>query len=614
MRLNGFELKKKIDIAKKKHKQGKLEEANNIYKVLITSNQDSFDLLYSYSLFCKDLKNFKLAKQLFLTLIKKFPKSINSYILLAEILRIENRFNEAEKVLLNARQIDPNHCDLIYNLSLLYFSARKYKFAIKYIDKAINLSNQIDVYKILKSEILINQFQHEEALEILNKLVLINDKNKQIRVKLLIANIFIKQKKFDEAEIILIEILKINNKFLLAYLNLSILYFSKKQLNKGIEILKKGILIAPNYLPFHLNLAVFYKNLGEINLAIKTHLFILSKDKYNYNSYFELSSLYDFKDHQNELTFLINTDVNNLASTSKIHAAFAISNVHHKNCDFDKSAFYLNIANSESLKLYKSDFHLKVKTAEYFRSLNIQALDSKVPLDGNEYIFIVGMPRSGSTLLENILSLNKEVIDMGEVNYLEESLKENKILDKVYRSYKEKIGRYYQLPSVFTDKNLFNYMYCSVIYNYFPRAKIIHCMRNPLDNILSIFRANFLHQPFSFSLRDISNLYINHYKIMEEYKNKYGDIVFEYNYEELVQNPNSVIPEIINWLGWEWDDNYLSPHKNRRNVFTASNVQIRKKINTSSINIWRKYKELLAPAIEIINSDKVLKSKFNLEY
>ena len=80
MRLNNFELKRKIDLAKKKHKLGQLEEASNIYKDLITSNQDSFDLLYSYSLFCKDLKNFKLAKQLFLTLIKKFPKSINSSI------------------------------------------------------------------------------------------------------------------------------------------------------------------------------------------------------------------------------------------------------------------------------------------------------------------------------------------------------------------------------------------------------------------------------------------------------------------------------------------------------------------------------------------------------
>ena len=71
------------------------------------------------------------------------------------------------------------------------------------------------------------------------------------------------------------------------------------------------------------------------------------------------------------------------------------------------------------------------------------------------------------------------------------------------------------------------------------------------------------------------------------YKEKYGEIIYEYNYEELVKDPNSEIPKIINWLGWKWDDAYLSPHKNKRSVFTASNYQVRQKIYSSSIGIWK---------------------------
>ena len=152
-------------------------------------------------------------------------------------------------------------------------------------------------------------------------------------------------------------------------------------------------------------------------------------------------------------------------------------------------------------------------------------------------------------------------------------------------------------------------MYCPIISHYFPGAKIINCMRNPLDNILSIYRANFLNQSFSSSLQDISNLYIHYFETMEEYKIKYSEIIYNYIYEDLIKKPNDVIPEIINWLNWDWNEKYLSPHENKRNVFTASSAQIRKKFYSSSIGIWKVYKDLLEPAIEIIKTNKSLRSK-----
>ena len=108
-------------------------------------------------------------------------------------------------------------------------------------------------------------------------------------------------------------------------------------------------------------------------------------------------------------------------------------------------------------------------------------------------------------------------------------------------------------------------------------------MRHPLDNILSIYRANFLNQPFSFSLRDISNLYVNYFEIMEEYKLKFNEYIYDYSYEDLIKNPNDEIFKKINWRDWDWNEKYLSPHKNKRNVFTASSAQIREKFYSSSM-------------------------------
>ena len=172
-----IDLYKKIEEAKINLKAGNHLEANKIFQELLKTNNDSFDLLYEYGLFCKNLKNYNLAKRVFLTLIRKFPSSINSYILLAEILRMENKFNDAEKVLQKALAINPNNGDLLYNLALLYFALRKFDNALVYIDKAIKLSRNNYIYQLLKSEIYINNYNFDKAINILNGLK--NNKNVQ---------------------------------------------------------------------------------------------------------------------------------------------------------------------------------------------------------------------------------------------------------------------------------------------------------------------------------------------------------------------------------------------------------------------------------------------------
>ena len=614
--MENIDLFKKIEIAKTKQKEGNFIEANKIFQNLLISNSNSFDLLFAYGLFCKEIKNFNLAKRLFLNLTNKFPSVMNSYILLAEILRIENKFYDAERILLKAIKINPNHSDLLYNLSLLYFASRNFNHGLIYIDKAIKLSKNNFIYKLLKSEIYLNNYNIDKAIIILKELKnnknIQNDFNKEIRVYILLANAYIKKREYEEAESILLKLIKKYKRLELAYLNLSILYRDKNQLYKSIEILNKGINLSPNYMPFYTNLACFYRNSGQLKLAIETNLWIISKNKYDFNSFYELSEIYDFKNHSNELTFLLNTNLDNLNSNSKIYAAFAISNIFHKQRKFKESAKYLKFANDESLKYKKSDLSLKIKHTEFYRSLKVQNSKNKYSKESHNYVFIVGMPRSGSTLLENILSLNSKVIDMGEVNFLEESTKEIKDIEGIYDLYQKKVCNQFESSRIYTDKNLFNYMYCPIISNYFPNAKILNCMRNPLDNILSIYRANFLNQSFSFSLSDISNLYISYFETMEEYKIKYSELIYDYNYEDLIKNPKDVIPQIINWLDWDWDEKYLSPHENKRNVFTASSAQIRKKFYSSSIGIWKEYKELLDPAIEIIKTNKILGEKISL--
>ena len=170
--------------------------------------------------------------------------------------------------------------------------------------------------------------------------------------------------------------------------------------------------------------------------------------------------------------------------------------------------------------------------------------------------------------------------------------------------YEKKIKQKTHL-NITTNKWLYNYQYAGIICNLIPNCKIIHCQRNPLDNILSIYRANFeIGNTYSSSLEDSTKIYLNHMEVMEKYKKRFGSNIYELNYDKLVKNPDQEIQLLISWLGWKWNDLYLQPHLNKRTVSTMSNIAVRSPINSKSIGGWKNYKEMLKPAIEILNKEK----------
>ena len=600
MEENSLDVAKYIQIAKENYKQGKIYQANEIYKKLINQKIYTYDLLFSYGLFNKNINNLKIAKNLFVLSIKKYPSKITSYILLAEILRKENNVSDAIKALNAAKKIDEFNSEIDYNLAISYKTIKSFREALVFIDDAVKKQPENKIYKILKADILIDCFQDEKAQELLCNLKFKKESLLHFQSEILISKIFINQKNYKLAEEILLKLKKIFSKHKILYLNLSDLYFKSKELEKGISILKEGIENFPKFIPLRFNLGIMYRNLGLIELSIKTHIEILLVDKFNSNSFYELSTMYDFASHDQLLKTLLNCEIGNLSPKEKIYLGYSKANIYHQNNEYKKSCYFLKIANEEKLKIQPSDIKRNLNTGEYYRNLRIDKnLSIERITNNSRYLFIVGMPRCGSTLLESILSLNPQVQDLGEVCFLEESLQKTDDLIEVENLYAEKVKLINSEKKIFTDKNLFNFLYCPVIYNFFPNARIIHCTRNPLDNILSIYRTNFLNQSFSSSLSDIADLYLYQMKLMNENKDKFGSIIYSYDHDKVVKNPQDNIKCLINWLGWEWSEKYLSPQKSKRSVFTASSAQVRKKINSDFSGYWKNYEDLLKPIIKL---------------
>jgi len=276
--------------------------------------------------------------------------------------------------------------------------------------------------------------------------------------------------------------------------------------------------------------------------------------------------------------------------------------------NFSESSKFLQLANNLKNDLNPINYENFLKKSRTLLLETDKKILKKIELkNSSENIFIVGMPRCGSTLLESIISMNKKVCALGEINILEESYleyKESKKKKRIDELYIEKVNKKTQL-NITTNKWLYNYRYAGIICDEIPNSKIIHCYRNPLDNILSLYRAHFTKgNQYSSSLVNCAKVYLEQEKIMSIYKNKFQSKIYNLNYDLLVSNPDKEIKSLISWLGWQWKDLYLSPHQNTRAIATRSSVEVRSPINSKSIGGWKNYRKMLKPALEILTQSE----------
>ena len=411
--------------------------------------------------------------------------------------------------------------------------------------------------------------------------------------------------KLKEAELSIRKAIGLNPKDALGHFNLGEILKDLGQLKDAEQSIRKAIELNPNFATAYINLGSILKNIGQLKEAELSIRKAIELNPDFAKAYYSLS-LIKYSDNnkiwQDEL-FSKNILLNK-SKEDKIDIYFARANILHKEKKYEESSRYLKLANELKLELKPSKPNMIFKKSkELLIQSDKENINNTELKEYPESIFIVGMPRSGSTLLESILSINTNVNDLGEINIFEESYLEWQKVDQALtlaESYWRKVNNKTEL-NITTNKWLYNYKYTGIIAQHIPNAKIIHCFRNPLDNILSIYRAHF-HKgnDYSSSLVDCTRVYLDQEEIMNQYKNRFRSKIYDLNYDLLVINPVKEIKSLISWLGWKWDDQYLCPHLNPRSVSTASNIQVRSPINSKSIDGWKNYKDMLNPAIEIL--------------
>ena len=228
------------------------------------------------------------------------------------------------------------------------------------------------------------------------------------------------------------------------------------------------------------------------------------------------------------------------------------------------------------------------------------------------------MPRSGSSLVEQILSNNELIFGAGELSSIHESMTEginNKSSDKKYTDMLQTTAHdYYERLSHITDKNYvidklpLNFYWVGYIMKMFPHAKIIHTSRNPISISYSLYKTLFAEGvlEFSYDQDDIIKYYQLYRDMMSYWSGLYKKEIFELDYELLVNNPEREVKKIFTYLNLEFNENYLEIGNNKRSVTTASDLQIRNKINNKAIDSWKNYSSIIEKFTNKFNSDPQL--------
>lgn len=503
-----------------------------------------------------------------------------------------------------------------------------------------NLQNQQSQFK--QACEYINSGQPQLASEVLEQIVSDGHAWDEVYSKLGVS--YIIQGRRRDAIDAFIKAIDANDKFAPAYSNLCLAYHEEQEFEKAIEIGEKGLDVDRFYTPLYNSLVLPLKFFGRFDEALQVMQKGVSLHPENIQLRENLAKLYYENGQKEEMLQLCNAilrdDHGNIAAhtliaitegydadapkigfleelcergdiapAQKINLYFVLGKVYEGCKDFQRSAEWYKKANEAFRASY---LYLPSQDAQFFS--DIKSVFSKDFVERNVLeeccpapIFIVGMPRSGTSLVEQILASHSQVYGAGELGELERvQFKDAGVSKEKYaegvgalgaedfenmaESYALKLSQISDGERFVTDKMPTNFRHIGLIKTLFPNAKIIHCVRDPCDTALSIFKQYFPgDMPFAHSEADIVHYYKLYEDIMAHWQEMFSGQIYDLNYEGLTEKPRETIVELFDYCGLNWEEACMSFHNTKRAVATASAMQVRKPIYKGAVGYWKNY-------------------------
>ena len=524
-----------------------------------------------------------------LTHRERYPEAYNN---LGTLLQAQDKLEEAEHALRKAIQQNPRYVEAHNNLASVYVAQQKDVEALRVLGDALK-SAPTNVQTLLITARIQLRRSAQLAAEQASRAALKQDPE-NVEALTVLGQVLHETDRYDEA----------------------------------LEMLERAVKANPNN-PEALNFyGVTLKSMGRLDEAREHILDALRRNHMMYGAYANLSDLVDFsKDEGAELFGRMdaifgaarNPEAGHLLA---LHFAYAKAlddrGEHERALEHYITGGRMKRAQLSYNEEETHGFFDGIRAAfpkEVFEDRKFQGISDDRP------VFIVGMPRSGSTLAEQILSSHPDVYGAGEVKYLSVALgrlrdrfpslpKYPEMMTKITPAQLEIAGKNYQQAITqgagdakrITDKLLTNYFFLGLINLLFPNAKVIHTRRDPVDTCLSGFTKLFKDDmPHSYDLAELGRYYGKYRELMEHWETVLPEgFMTTVVYEDVVADTEKEARRLIKFLGLPWNDKCVDFHKSNRPVKTASVAQVRKPIYKTSVKRWKKYGDGLQPLVDAI--------------
>lgn len=383
----------------------------------------------------------------------------------------------------------------------------------------------------------------------------------------------------------------------------------------GVDLLNKAIELQPQVAEYHHNLAAIYRLIGEFQLSEDHYLTALRLKPDYAEAYFNYSATRKFTADDPVIELIEQQAArDDLSDEDRCFLGFAGGKIFNDIKDYEKAFTYYEMGNRSRKIIFDIvafrrdvDRTIEVFSAETIRELSQHGLQTALP------VFIIGMPRTGTTLVEQILSSLPTVHGAGELRDISaiagtmpqhaprktdypECIKElpSNAISGFSEAYLKRLRTFDKRASRIINKMPGNFLNLGLISIMFPQAKVIHCLRDQLDTCLSCYFQRFrTGHDYSHDLKDLGRYYLEYERLMEHWQQVLPHQPYELAYADLVQNQEAISRELVEFIGVDWDDQCLEFHVNQRPVTTASNWQVRRPMNRSGLERWKNYDQHL---------------------
>ena len=547
-------------------------------------------------------------------------------ILLAKMGRTPEALQHFETVL----KIEPNNVDALLTAGRIELQHKRPNEAIKHATRLIELQpNRLDAY-LLRAAGYVAEEQFDLAVEDYKLAVEFDGKN-IILIRVLADNLN-KLRRSDEAITWYQHGLKIspqNSKFLMSYASC---LRQNGQNAKAVELMQAGYDKNKNDVEFIQNYAAHVEEEGLFERAEHLYIEALKLRPRNALTLGSIIRNSEFNKNQDLVTSAHRLlEDSSKPTQDRIFIGYSLGRYYDQQKEYSSAFKAYSTANA--LRAQENGYNPQL--LEDFVEANLQTRQPDVCISSKHReapapIFIVGMPRSGTTLVEQILSSHSQVTGRGEIDFFVRSLGvwnqepnskgwpdtlaslTSEQLNTLRDDYLGQLRLGHSETNILSDKMPFNFLYIGLIRKLFPSAKIIHCVRHPLDTCLSIFFEN-LSDKFSFALSQdrLAHFFLSYRKLMDHWESQQDNQIFDFSYERLLETPEDSVRRLLSHCGLTWEASCLEFHKTERSVLTPSNWQVRQPLYKTSNNRRENYKDHISElSSELSDAIKTYESRY----